>query len=312
MRTRLAALATVTALALVAGCGGEPSSDPAGSPSASPRVPSSSPVPSPTTVPLDDASVPLSDRLTQAMATVAAGEPGAEDVREAALFEQTTARDLARGSKAKADEVLGALGRADRAQLQSDIAAARELMVMTDPQPELPDWKILTPPTPDELRPLYRKAQQQTGTPWEYLAAVHLVETRMGRIRGTSTAGAQGPMQFLPSTFAQYGAGGDINDPADAIMAAGRMLANNGAPGDMAAGRMLANNGAPGDMAGALWSYNHSDRYVAAVSAYAEQMKRSPAAYHLYWHWQVLYRHQDRTMLLPEGYPQKKPVRIAD
>ena len=241
--------------------------------------------------------MPLADRLTQAMATVAAGKPGAEDVREAALFEQTTARDLARGSKAKADDVLGALGRADRAQLESDIAAARELMVMTDPQPKLPDWRILTPPTPDELRPLYRRAQQETGTPWEYLAAVHLVETRMGRIRGTSTAGAQGPMQFLPSTFAQYGAGGDINDPADAIMAAGRMLANNGAPGDMS---------------GALWSYNHSDRYVAAVSAYAEQMKRSPAAYDLYWHWQVLYRHQDGTMLLPEGYPQKKPVRIAD
>jgi membrane-bound lytic murein transglycosylase B len=297
VRTRLAALTTVTALALVAGCGGEPSSDPAGSPSASSSAPSSTPVPSPTTVPLDDASVPLADRLTQAMATVAAGKPGAEDVREAALFEQTTARDLARGSKAKADDVLGALGRADRAQLEADITAARELMVMTDPQPKLPDWKILTPPTPDELRPLYRKAQQETGTPWEYLAAVHLVETRMGRIRGTSTAGAQGPMQFLPSTFAQYGAGGDINDPADAIMAAGRMLANNGAPGDMA---------------GALWSYNHSDRYVAAVSAYAEQMKRSPAAYDLYWHWQVLYRYQDGTMLLPEGYPQKKAVRIAD
>nr|WP_260173935.1 lytic transglycosylase domain-containing protein [Nocardioides albus] len=166
---------------------------------------------------------------------------------------------------------------------------------MTDAQPKLPDWRIVTPPTPDELRRLYRNAQQETGTPWEYLAAVHLVETRMGRIRGTSTAGAQGPMQFLPSTFEQYGAGGDINDPGDAIMAAGRMLANNGAPGDMS---------------GALWSYNHSDRYVAAVSAYAEQMKRSAAAYDLYWHWQVLYRHQDGTMLLPEGYPGKKPVRI--
>ncbi|WP_091041868.1 transglycosylase SLT domain-containing protein [Nocardioides sp. YR527] len=295
MRTRLVALATATALALVAGCGGEPSSDPAGTPSASSPVPST-PAPSPETVPLDDASVPLADRLTQAMATVAAGKPGAEDVREAALFEQTTARDLARGSKAKADAVLSALGRADRAQLTADIAAARELMVMTDPQPELPDWRILTPPMPDDLHPLYRKAQRETGTPWQYLAAVHLVETRMGRIRGTSTAGAQGPMQFLPSTFAQYGAGGDINDPADAIMAAGRMLANNGAPGDMA---------------GALWSYNHSDRYVAAVSAYAEQMKRSPAAYDLYWHWQVLYRHQDGTMLLPEGYPEEKPVRIS-
>jgi membrane-bound lytic murein transglycosylase B len=252
---------------------------------------------SPTTVPLDDASVPLAERLTQAMATVASGTHGAEDVREAALFEQTAARDLARGSKAETGAVLGALGRADRAQLEADIAAARELMVMTDPQPKLPDWRIVTPPRPDELRRLYRKAQQETGTPWQYLAAVHLVETRMGRIRGTSTAGAQGPMQFLPSTFDQYGAGGDINDPGDAITAAGRMLANNGAPGDMS---------------GALWSYNHSDRYVAAVSDYAEQMKREPAAYDLYWHWQVLYRHQDGTMLLPEGYPDEKPVRIAD
>ncbi len=241
--------------------------------------------------------MPLAERLTQAMKTVAAGPPGAEDVREAAAFEQTTARNLAVGSRAKAEKVLGELGAADRAQLSADVDAARELSAMTDPQPKLPDWKILTPPKPDALRPLYRKAQQETGTPWQYLAAVHLVETRMGRIRGTSTAGAQGPMQFLPSTFGQYGAGGDINDPGDAIMAAGRMLANNGAPGDMS---------------GALWSYNHSDRYVAAVSTYAEQMKRSPAAYDLYWHWQVLYRHQDGTMLLPEGYPGEKPVRISD
>ena len=292
MRTRLAALTAITALsALVAGCGGEPSAEPTRGPSVS------SPAPSVTTPTFDDASVPVVERLTQAMATVASGTPGAEDVREAALFEQTTARHLARGPKARTDAVLGALGRADRAQLAADIAAARELLAMTDPQPKLPAWRILTPPTPAELRPLYRKAQQETGTPWQYLAAVHLVETRMGRIRGTSTAGAQGPMQFLPSTFAQYGAGGDIDDPGDAIMAAGRMLAANGAPGDMA---------------GALWSYNHSGRYVAAVSAYAEQMKRSPAAYDLYWHWQVLYRHQDGTMMLPEGYPAQKAVRISD
>ncbi|MFE6649677.1 transglycosylase SLT domain-containing protein [Nocardioides sp. NPDC057772] len=301
MRTRLAALTAITALsALVAGCGGEPLSDPVRSPStssSSAASPVPSPVPSPAATSLDDPSVPLAERLAQALATVASGESGSGDVRDAALFEQTTARSLARGPRGKADEVLGALGRADRAQLRSDIAAARELMAMTDPQPKLPDWRIVTPPTPGELRPLYRRAQRETGTPWEYLAAVHLVETRMGRIRGTSTAGAQGPMQFLPSTFAQYGAGGDINDPGDAIMAAGRMLANNGAPRDMA---------------GALWAYNHSDRYVAAVSAYAEQMRRSPAAYDLYWHWQVLYRHQSGTMLLPEGYPGEKAVRIAD
>jgi len=31
-----------------------------------------------------------------------------------------------------------------------------------------------------------------------------------GSIQGDSTAGAQGPMQFLPSTFDAYGNGGDI------------------------------------------------------------------------------------------------------
>ena len=35
-------------------------------------------------------------------------------------------------------------------------------------------------------------------------------------------------MQFLPSTFAAYGNGGDIHAPRDAILAAGRYLAANG------------------------------------------------------------------------------------
>ena len=92
--------------------------------------------------------------------------------------------------------------------------------------------------------------------PWTYLAAINLVETRMGRIRGTSTAGARGPMQFIPATWAAYGAGGDVNDPGDAILGAARLLKANGAPGDMA---------------GALWHYNQSASYVRAVSAYAQQ-----------------------------------------
>ena len=35
-------------------------------------------------------------------------------------------------------------------------------------------------------------------------------------------------MQFLPSTFADYGGDGDILSPHDSIMAAGRYLAANG------------------------------------------------------------------------------------
>ena len=135
----------------------------------------------------------------------------------------------------------------------------------------------------------------RTGVSWEYLAAIHLTETRMGRIRGTSTAGAKGPMQFLPSTWEMYGAGGDINDPRDAIFAAARLLKANGAPRHMAR---------------ALYHYNPSDHYVRAVSSYARSMRKVPWAYTGYWQWRVLYRHVKGVYALPVGYPRKKAVLI--
>ena len=38
-------------------------------------------------------------------------------------------------------------------------------------------------------------------------------ETAFGTVRSPSTAGARGPMQFLPATWSAYGLGGDIDDP---------------------------------------------------------------------------------------------------
>lgn len=109
----------------------------------------------------------------------------------------------------------------------------------------------------------------------------------MGRIRGTSVAGAQGPMQFLPSTWSRYGGGGDIDSNRDSILAAARMLAANGAPGDMAA---------------ALFRYNPSRHYVVAITAYASVMRAEERAYRGYYHWQVYYRMPDGDRLLPVGY----------
>jgi membrane-bound lytic murein transglycosylase B len=108
----------------------------------------------------------------------------------------------------------------------------------------------------------------------------------MGRIRGTSVAGARGPMQFMPGTWEQYGEG-DIEDPRDAIRAAARYLRASGAPKDMDR---------------ALFAYNRSDAYVRAIRTYAELMGQDPRLYRGYYHWQVYYRHVDGDRLLPVGY----------
>ena len=170
--------------------------------------------------------------------------------------------------------------------------AGREVGTLAEPQPELPEWRIEAPPPPDVLIGFYREAEAASGIPWPYLASIHLVETRMGRIRGTSTAGAQGPMQFIPSTWAAYGEG-DVNDNRDAILAAGRYLRASGGPDDMDA---------------ALYAYNPSDRYVRAIQSYAGLIRASELAYRGYYHWQVYYATTDGVMLLPEGYPREEAV----
>lgn len=270
---------------------------PAPAPASSGAPSPSAPAPAPPLLPESPAvgrPALLAAQLEQAWATLHDPAATAEAVRRAGELQQLAARALAsRGRPAAVEAVSSRLSEAAAYALMTDVAAAADLQGLAEPQPRLPDdWRIVAPPPRGQLLRAYREAQRRTGVPWEYLAAIHLVETRMGRIRGTSTAGAQGPMQFLPSTWAAYGGGGDINDPRDAILGAARLLRANGAPGDMA---------------GALWNYNHSDRYVRAVTGYASVMERSPAAYAGYWSWRVLYRHVDGTYVLEEGYPEVPP-----
>jgi membrane-bound lytic murein transglycosylase B len=171
---------------------------------------------------------------------------------------------------------------------RANALAGSELRKLNGPAGRLPRWRIVAPAPAGQLLAAYRTGQAKLGVPWEYLAAIHLVETRLGRIRGTSAAGAQGPMQFLPSTWQRYGRGGDIQATGDAILAAARLLRANGAPADMAR---------------ALYAYNPSHRYVRAVSAYANQLRANQRAFLGYYHWQVFYG----DTLLPEGYPTRSP-----
>jgi membrane-bound lytic murein transglycosylase B len=143
----------------------------------------------------------------------------------------------------------------------------------------------------------YREAEAASGVGWNYLAAINLIETRLGSVVGTSSAGAQGPMQFLPSTFAAYGDGGDIYSPRDSIMAAGRYLAANGFAGDRDA---------------AIYRYNHASQYVRAVDDYAAVLAADPAAFAGFYRWDVYLKTPAGDVLLPIGYSADAPVPVSE
>jgi hypothetical protein len=187
------------------------------------------------------------------------------------------------------DQVLAALPAGPRATIAASIEAGKQLRQLhAGPIPKnLPDWHIVQPPPIEELMKYYKEAEATFGVPWYYLASINLIETRMGRIRGDSSAGAQGPMQFIPSTWAAYGAGGDVNSYHDSIMAAGRYLKAAGAPGDMNR---------------AIFAYNHSQFYVNAVTGYGDAMKVDPLAYRGFYGWQVYYPTLDGPILMPPGW----------
>jgi membrane-bound lytic murein transglycosylase B len=178
-----------------------------------------------------------------------------------------------------------------------NVDARRQLAAMAHVKDTLPAWRIQPPAPPDELLGYYREAESASGVGWNYLAAINLIETRFGSIDGVSTAGAQGPMQFLPATFAGYGDGGDIHSPHDSIMAAGRYLAANGFATDPDR---------------AIYRYNNANQYVRAVNDYAAVLAADPAAFTGYYRWDVYYYTTSGDVLLPIGYAASAPIPVGD
>ncbi len=106
------------------------------------------------------------------------------------------------------------------------------------------------------------------GLSWTVLAAIGQIESGDGSNNGPSSAGALGPMQFLPSTWREWGIAAfgetgspDIMDPFDAVPAAARLLCAAGA-------------GSARGLRGAIFAYNHATWYVNEVLALAQQYAR--------------------------------------
>jgi soluble lytic murein transglycosylase-like protein len=198
-----------------------------------------------------------------------------------ALYQQRLYLRLGVAPPQLADAVVARLPAEQRGGVREVIVARRALRRLTPPT-TLPLSAFRTGPAEpaDRLLGHYREAERRFGVPWHVLAAVNFIETAFGKVRSPSTAGAQGPMQFLPATWRAYGLGGDIDDPRDAILAAGNYLRASGAPGDLPR---------------ALYAYNHSTLYVDAVLAYSRAIRRDLRTYYGFHAWQVFVR-------TPSGY----------
>jgi len=194
------------------------------------------------------------------------------DVLTPAAQERQLVHQLAETS-ALVRSTLAALPPSLAAAVRPQLRAAQALRRLAGP----PSGKAVTlhldpAPPAGQLLADYHLAQSRFGVRWQTLAAVNLVESAFGRVGNTSSAGAQGPMQFLPSTWKAYGLGGNIHSPRDAVLGAGNYLHQSGAPADERR---------------ALFAYNHSSLYVRAVQDYAHAMARDPLGFLTLYAWEA-------------------------
>ena len=303
MRRRVVLLGMMTAVTMAACTSNEQSAESSTSTgsTATTAAPSTSPA---TDAPTTTSTVPSLDDVETLAAELSAVEAGIRDPEAGASQldalgrrQQLAYRMVNRRPEWHA-ELAGLVDPVALAPLQHHLAAHQAQVEHaagkppSDPPTELPAWTIVDPLPADELLGYYREAEAATGVPWQYLAAIHFQETRMGRIVGVSSAGAVGPMQFLPSTWAEC-CDGDPTVARDAILGAATYLVDRGAPADMQA---------------ALNGYNPNAGYVGAVTAYAQNMIDDERAYLGYHGWQVFYGSSAGTVRLPVGYSSGVPV----
>ena len=245
-------------------------------------APSATAAPPPPAAPLPRQPVELAQALVSTTASLRASidawrEAGTNqppaDVTRYALYKQRLYRFLS-GRDALAKGTIARLPQALASTARDLVTAHRELVRLIPP---LRTHTIRVGPAARaiDLVRWYREAQRRFGVPWRVLAAVNFVESAFGKLRNASAAGAQGPMQFMLSTWRKYGLGGDVHDPRDAILGAANYLHASGAPRDLRR---------------SLYAYNPSPLYVDAVSRYARQIGGDRHVFYELYSWQVYVR----------------------
>jgi len=141
------------------------------------------------------------------------------------------------------------------------------------PSPTLPANSGATSGLPSTYLELFQQsaARYCSSLSWTVLAAIGQIESADGTNVGPSSAGAMGPMQFLPSTWAVWGISGfgrtgppDIMNAYDAVPSAARMLCADG-----------ASQGTVTGLRAAVFAYNHATWYVNEVLALAAQYAKA-------------------------------------
>ena len=167
--------------------------------------------------------------------------------------------------KAMVREVFGR--QASLVSLTETQALQQQKIQPPQPQPPLAPNGQGTTGRPDNYLTLFQDSARLycPGMSWTVLAAIGQIESGDGQNNGPSSAGALGPMQFMPGTWRIWGMDAfgqtgppDIMNPYDAVPAAAAYLCASGA-------------GNPATLSSAILSYNHAQWYVNEVLALAQE-----------------------------------------